>query len=84
MQFFPSLKSIAASPDEEVEQAAVEQVIAGLSLLEKAHEISKGKPFFSGAHIGYFHIAFGSLLGWIKVIEILNGLNLIRQERTPQ
>lgn len=85
MQFFASLKSIAASLDEEVEQAAVEQVTTGLSLLEKDHgETRKGKPFFGGAHIGYFYIAFGSLLGWIKVINKLNGFNRIGPEITPQ
>lgn len=84
MQFFPSMKNIAASPDEEGKKAAVEQVMTGLSLLEKAHgEISKGKPFFGGDHIGYLDIAFGALLGWLRVTQNFSGLKLIHPESTP-
>lgn len=84
-KFFPSLRSIAVLQDEAGKKAAVEQVVTGISLLEKAFgESSKGKPFFGGDHVGYLDIAFGGMLSWIKVTEIIAGLKLIDPETTPQ
>ena len=79
------MKGIATAPDEEGKKAAVEQVISGVLLLEEALGVSgKGKPFFGGDHIGFLDIAFGSLLGWIRVTELTSGLKLIDPERAPK
>lgn len=78
------MKGIGAAQGEEAKKAAVEQVEAGLALLEEAYEkSSKGRDFFGGDEIGYLDIAFGCFMGWLRVIEKLNGVKLLDQAKTP-
>lgn len=84
MQWFPTLQSIARAESEDAKATILEQVKEGLSLLEDAFDkCSKGMPFFSGDKIGYLDIAFGSHLGWLRVVEKMNNVLLLNQEKTP-
>ena len=76
------MRNIVSAPDEEGKKAALEQVISGLGLLEEA--FPEGKPFFGGDHIGLLDIALGSILGWIKVTELLNGFKRIDPAKMPK
>lgn len=83
-KWFPAFQGIAKAVTDEARAAGLEQVREGLALLEDAFEkCSKGKPFFSGDSIGYLDIVFGSFLGWVRVSEKMNKIELISQEKTP-
>jgi glutathione S-transferase len=84
LQIFSSLFGILNGQIEEAKADAKEQAAAGLQLLEDAFgKISKGKPFFGGDTIGYLDIAFGSLLGLMRVIEEMSSLKLLDDVKTP-
>ncbi|CAI0627675.1 unnamed protein product [Linum tenue] len=57
----------------------------GMALLEGAYEeISKGKDFFGGEKIGFIDIAFGSMLAWLRALQVmLGGVKLLDEEKTP-
>ncbi|CAN1321217.1 Glutathione S-transferase U17 [Linum perenne] len=64
--------------------AAVNQLIEGLALIEDAYKnISKGKDFFGGDKIGFLDIAFGSILGWTRALQVMLGVKLLDEEKTP-
>ncbi|XP_023928718.1 glutathione S-transferase U17 [Quercus suber] len=68
----------------EERKAFLDQVTEGLALLEEAFgKCSKGKAFFGGDRIGLLDIAFGSLLGWLKLTEKVNGVKLLDEAKTP-
>ncbi|MGD7361375.1 glutathione S-transferase N-terminal domain-containing protein, partial [Ralstonia pseudosolanacearum] len=69
-KWFGSLRGTAAGKTEEEKKKAMEEVIAGLGLLEEAFQkLSNGKGFFGGETVGYVDIAVGSCLGWLRVTE---------------
>ncbi|CAN1311261.1 Glutathione S-transferase U17 [Linum perenne] len=77
-------RTAASAPNEEAKTAAVNQLKEGLTFLEEAYgKISKGKAFFGGETIGYLDIAFGSLLGWLKAVQVMIGTKLIAEDSTP-
>ncbi|WOL18358.1 glutathione S-transferase U17-like [Canna indica] len=83
-EWLPSLFGLAKAQTEEAKAEAVEQLFAGLKFLEEAFEkLSKGKGFFGGDSIGYLDIALGSLVGWVRAMEKLNGFNLLDEAKTP-
>ncbi|XP_049398045.1 glutathione S-transferase U17-like [Solanum stenotomum] len=83
-KWFPALRGVAATQGENAKKAATETVIEGLVLLEDVFKnCSKGKKFFGGDKIGYLDIALGCFLGWLKVNEKLNNVNLLDESRTP-
>lgn len=43
----------------------------------------KGGDFFGGDNVGYIDIVLGSYLGWIKVTELMLGIKLIDESKTP-
>ena len=68
----------------EERQELVDQVVEGLALLEEAFgKYSKGKAFFGGDQIGFIDIAFGSLLGWLRVTEKVGEVKLLDEAKTP-
>ena len=55
-------------------KAALDQVREGLMVLEEEFgKCSKCMDFFGRDWIGYVDIALGSLLGWLNVMEKMNG-----------
>lgn len=55
-----------------------------MALLEDAFaKCRKGKAFFGGDCIGYVDIALGCLLGWLRVVEKLDGVKLMDGSKTP-
>ncbi|OWM75998.1 glutathione S-transferase U17-like [Punica granatum] len=84
-KWFPSLIGIAKAQDDGAKKAAIEQVSEILAVLEDAFtKCSKGKTFFGGDRVGYLDIAFGCFLGWLRVTEKMNGVELISRSKTPQ
>ena len=62
----------------------MDHVVEGLFLLEEAFgKYSKGKAFFLGDRIGFIDIAFGSLLGWLRVTEKAGEVKLLDEAKTP-
>lgn len=83
-KWYPSLKEIRMTHEEEAKLAAIEQVVEGLALLEEAFEkCSKGKSFFGGDSIGYLDIAFGCFLGWLRATEKIADMKFLDEAKTP-
>ncbi|KAK2990777.1 hypothetical protein RJ640_012678 [Escallonia rubra] len=83
-KWFPSLGELRSAQGEEAKAALIEKVVEGLALLEEAFvECSKGKAYFGGDSIGYLDIAFGSFLGWLKVVEIVADVKLLDEAKIP-
>lgn len=83
-KWYPSVSAILRAQTEEAKAEAVEQVFAGLKLLEEAFEkCSKGKGFFAGDAIGYLDIALGCFLGWLKATEKMAGVKFLDEAKTP-
>uniref|UniRef100_A0A7N2L9S1 Glutathione S-transferase n=1 Tax=Quercus lobata TaxID=97700 RepID=A0A7N2L9S1_QUELO len=75
-------KLVQGVPEERQELA--DHVVDGLFLLEEAFgKYSKGKGFFLGDRIGFIDIAFGSLLGWLRVTEKAGEVKLLDEGKTP-
>jgi len=82
-KWFPAMRRIRGAQGEE-RQELVDQVVEGLALLEEAFgKYSKGKAFFGGDQIGFIDIAFGSLLGWLRVTEKVGEVKLLDEAKTP-
>jgi len=83
-QWFPPLIRIQMTHDEAAKAAAMEEVAAGLEVLEEAFvKCSKGKAFFGGDSIGYIDIALGCFLAWLKVSEEIGDAKLFDDTKTP-
>lgn len=83
-KWFLSLREMAMSDKEEVKEAAKERFGEGLVLLEDAFvKCSKGGDFFGGENIGFIDIAMGSVLGWLKASEKMEGIKIIDENKTP-
>lgn len=83
VQWFPTMNVLARTEGEETKKAIV-QVKEGLVVLEDAFtKCSKGKIFFGGERIGYIDIALGCFLGWMRVAEKTNNVQLLDEANTP-
>ncbi|KAF8378369.1 hypothetical protein HHK36_029708 [Tetracentron sinense] len=84
-KWFPCLIGIVRGQLEgEAKETVIQQMSAGLVLLEEAFEkCSEGKGYFGGEKIGYLDIALGSFLGWINVTENMIGMKVIDEAKTP-
>nr|XP_010917690.1 glutathione S-transferase U17 [Elaeis guineensis] len=83
-KLFPSVSAISRAQTEEAKAEAMEQVFAGLKLLEEAFQkCSKGKGFFGGDTIGYVDIALGCILAWLKATENMTGIKFFDEAKTP-
>ncbi|KAF3954608.1 hypothetical protein CMV_020064, partial [Castanea mollissima] len=81
--WFAAMRSLRIAQGEE-RKAFLDQVTEGLALLEEAFgKCSKGKAFFGGDRIGLLDIAFGSLLGWLRVTEKMGKVKLLDEAKTP-
>ncbi|KAJ7943547.1 Glutathione S-transferase [Quillaja saponaria] len=84
-KWFPSMSGIARAQGHEERKASIQQVEEGLELLEDAFgKCSKGKAFFGCDSIGFLDIAFGCFLGWLRVVETMNGVKLLDEVKTPR
>ncbi|KAF9623866.1 hypothetical protein IFM89_005451 [Coptis chinensis] len=83
-KWFSSLLATLKAKTEEEKKTAIEGVSTGIELLEEAFEkISKGKDFFGGDTVGYIDIALGANLPWVRVVEKLNGVELLDETKAP-
>ncbi|CAI0379498.1 unnamed protein product [Linum tenue] len=84
-KWFPNVRGALNASSEEAKNAAVGQLKEGMARLEGAYgEISKGKDFFGGEKIGFIDIAFGSMLAWLRALQVmLGGVKLLDEEKTP-
>lgn len=72
------------SVQKEEKVAAIERIKEAMVLLEEAYEkCSKGKSYFGGDNIGYIDIVVGSYMGWIKAMEIVGGMKVMEEAKTP-
>jgi len=79
------MRSIRGASEENEKKRLIEEVRKGLALLEDVFkDCSKGKGFYGGDQIGLLDIALGSFLGWLRVVEIINGVKLLDQNNTPE
>ncbi|KAK4402906.1 Glutathione S-transferase U17 [Sesamum angolense] len=82
--WFPTMKELQTASGDEAKAIVVGKVNEGFALLEEAFvKCSKGKAFFGGDDVGYLDIALGCYLGWVKVAEIIGGVKLLDESRTP-
>jgi glutathione S-transferase len=78
------MRGLLAAQGEEARKAVLDQLGEGIALLEEAFgKCSKGKAFFGGDRIGLVDIAFGSMLGWLRTTEKVNGLKLLHDAKSP-
>ncbi|WOH08293.1 hypothetical protein DCAR_0727731 [Daucus carota subsp. sativus] len=72
------------SVQKEEKVAAIERIKEAMVLLEEAYEkCSKGKSYFGADNIGYIDIVLGSYMGWIKAMEIVGGMKVMEEAKTP-
>lgn len=84
LQWFKSLSEVIKGKTDEEKATAAGDMTAGLELLEEAFvKLSRGKSFFGGDAIGYIDIAFGSCLGWLRVLEKLSGDTFLDETKMP-
>jgi glutathione S-transferase len=63
---------------------AFKNAVAMVETLERAFmECSQGKAFFAGDAIGLVDVALGSFLTGVKVIDEVNGTNLLDEAKFP-
>lgn len=82
-QVFPAMKEVGGA-EGEAKEAAVGRLVEAMAVMEEAYGKRKGNGlYFGGEEIGFVDIAFGSLLGWFRVSEKLNGVKLLDENKTP-
>ncbi|KAK6788913.1 hypothetical protein RDI58_012712 [Solanum bulbocastanum] len=83
-KWYPLVAEYRNAEGKEAKAAVVEKMSEGNLLLEEAFmKISKGKSYFGGDSIGYLDIVLGSLLGWVKAIEIMDEMKILDETKTP-
>ncbi|XP_038702885.1 glutathione S-transferase U17-like [Tripterygium wilfordii] len=84
-KLFPSMRGISTAQGEEAKKAAIELFKDVVVVMEDAFgKCGKGKVFFGGEEIGLVDIAFGSMLGWLRVTENMNGVKVFDETTTPK
>jgi len=83
-KWFLSMRDMRIAEGDDAKLAAKEKFEEGLVLFEDAFvKCNKGGDFFGGESIGYIDIAIGSILGWLKASEVMGGVKLIDETKTP-
>ncbi|CAI0386629.1 unnamed protein product [Linum tenue] len=83
-KWFPNMKGVITAASEEEKNAAVDQLKEVAVEMEGAYgETSRGGDFFGGDKIGVVDIAFGSMLGSARAIQVRVGVKLLDEEKTP-
>ncbi|KAH0753998.1 hypothetical protein KY290_024268 [Solanum tuberosum] len=84
LQWYPLVVEFRNVEAKEAKTAVVEKMSERNMLLEEAFiKISKGKSYFGGDRIGYLGIVLGSLLGWVKAIEIMDEMKILDETKLP-
>ncbi|XP_057777076.1 glutathione S-transferase U17-like [Salvia miltiorrhiza] len=84
-KWYPLIKVLRQSQDEEERVALTQKLCEGLILLEEAFiSCSKGKAYFGGDSIGYLDIILGSCLAWLRVTERVVEVELMDRTKAPQ
>lgn len=84
MQFFNSWKAIAWPASAEQRAEGFKNAVAVVETLEQAfRECSNGKAFFGGDGVGLVDVVLGSFLAGIKMIDEVNGTNLLDETKFP-
>lgn len=84
-KWWPLLTEYRTTEGEEAKAAVKEKFLEGLVLLEEAFvKSSKGKGYFGGDNIGYLDVVLGSLLGWLRVREVTQGVSFLDKSKAPQ
>lgn len=84
MQWFPIIRKLRDADTVEEREALINDIVEGLALLEEAYlKISEGKDYFGGDTIGYVDIVLGSMLGWVKVSQIVAQVELLDPGKAP-
>ncbi|KAL1550961.1 glutathione transferase [Salvia divinorum] len=84
-KFFPLLRQMRDTKEEEAKRLVFEKVLEAFVLLEGAFiTCSKGKAFFGGDTVGYLDIALGSFVGYLRVSEMMNAnYKILDETKTP-
>ncbi|KAK6160049.1 hypothetical protein DH2020_003430 [Rehmannia glutinosa] len=83
-KWYPLVKVLRQTEKQEERTSLIQKLSEGLMLLEEAFvNCSKGKPYFGGDNIGYLDIVLGSVLGWLRVTEIVVEVQLLDETKTP-
>ncbi|PHU02677.1 Glutathione S-transferase U18 [Capsicum chinense] len=83
-KWYPLIVDFTNAEGKEAKAAVLEKMSEGNLLLEEAFiKISKGKSFFGGDRIGYLDIVLGSLLGWVKTIEMVYETKILDEIKMP-
>ncbi|OIT29202.1 PREDICTED: glutathione S-transferase U17-like [Nicotiana attenuata] len=83
-KWLPLMSDLGKAQGEEAKAEVQEKLQHALVPLEEAFvKCSKEKAFFGGDNIGYIDIALGCILGWIKAIKIMLGVEIFDVTKTP-
>ncbi|XP_016443767.1 glutathione S-transferase U17-like [Nicotiana tabacum] len=83
-KWFPLMSELGKAQGDEAKEEVKEKLKEALMPLEEAFvKCSKGKAFFGGDNIGYLDIALGCILGWIKTIRLILGVEIFDVAKTP-
>ncbi|KAK4376753.1 hypothetical protein RND71_003049 [Anisodus tanguticus] len=78
------MSGVGKAQGEEAKAKVQEKLQEALVPLEEAFvKCGKGKTFFGGDNIGYIDIALGCILGWIKAIKFMLGVEIFDVTKTP-
>ncbi|RZC28387.1 Glutathione S-transferase U18 isoform B [Glycine soja] len=74
----------AADQDDEAKKPHFVGMEEALERMEEVfNKCSEGRAYFGGDTIGIIDIAFGSLWGWVRVIEEMNGRKVFDEAKNP-
>ncbi|KAF3683357.1 Glutathione S-transferase U17 [Capsicum annuum] len=83
-KWYPLVVEFMKAEGKEEKAAVLEKISEGNLLLEEAFiKINKGNSFFGGDRIGYLDIVLGSLLGWVKAIEMMDEMKILDETKMP-
>ncbi|XP_057777074.1 glutathione S-transferase U17-like isoform X2 [Salvia miltiorrhiza] len=76
---------IREAEGEDAKELVLEKIFEAFVLLEEAFiNCSKGKAFFGGDSVGYLDIVVGSFVVYIRVAEMMNGIKILDETKTPR
>lgn len=85
LQWFPLVSEYRTTEGAEAKAAVREKILEGLVILEEAFvKFSEGRGYFGGDNIGYIDIVLGSLLGWLRVREVTQGVTFLDKTIAPE